>query len=215
MTPTLIILADALRREDLVHLPAPAARALFQALVSDTVAVAREISGARVVVAHDPRVALDLVPGAEVRLQPLAGTGPQALAALLEEALAGGDPAVVIGGDLPHLPPWRLRDALTHLVAGAGVVFGPTERQGWYLLGLRSAEPLLPRTLPTRDEHPEALLCAARGLELSWAILPSWFGVNDLADLEALVSMVREMPATVARQTRAVLSSENARAVGG
>jgi glycosyltransferase A (GT-A) superfamily protein (DUF2064 family) len=215
MTPTLIVLADALRREDLVHPLGRATMALFQALVSDTVEVAREISGARVVVAHDPRVPLDLAPEAEVTLRPLAGSGPRALAALLEEALAGGDPAVVIGGDLPHLPPWRLRDALTHLVAGAGVVFGPTERQGWYLLGLRSAEPLLLRTLPARDEHPEALLCAARGLDLSWAILPNWFGVNDLADLEALAGMVREMPATVARRTRALLTGEHARAVGG
>lgn len=215
MTPTLIVLADVLRRKDLVRPLGPAALSLFQALVSDTIEVAREISGARVVVAHAPGVSLDLVPEANVTVRPLAGTGPQALAVLLQEALAGGAPAVVIGGDLPHLPPWRLRDALTHLDAGAGVVFGPTERQGWYLLGLSSPEPLLLRTLPARDEHPEALLCAARGLELSVAILPTWFGVNDLADLEALAGMLREMPVTVARRTRAVLTGENARAVGG
>lgn len=215
MTPTLIVLANVLRRKDLVRPPGPAALSLFQALVSDTIEVAQEISGARVVVAHDPRVSLDLVPEANVTVRPLAGKGPQSLAVLLKEALDGGAPAVVIGGDLPHLPPWRLRDALTHLAAGAGVVFGPTERQGWYLLGLSSLEPLLLRTLPARDEHPEALLCAARGLELSVAILPTWFGVNDLADLEALAGTLREMPATVARRTRAVLTGENARAVGG
>jgi hypothetical protein len=46
-------------------------------------------------------------------------------------------------------------------------------------------------------------------------MLPTWFGVNELADLEDLADMLREMPATVARRTRAVLTGENARVVGG
>ncbi|MCS6880637.1 MAG: DUF2064 domain-containing protein [Oscillochloridaceae bacterium] len=215
MTPTLIVLADTLRRRDLARPLGPAAMSLFEALISDTVDVAREINGARVLIARAPHVGLDVLPSADVTVRTLAGAGPKFLAALLKETLEGGEPTVVVGGDLPHLPPWRLRDALTHLAAGAGVVVGPQDREGWYLLGLRSAEPLLLRTLPARDENPEALLCAARGLDLSVAILPSWFGVNDLADLEALASMLRDMPATVARRTRAVLAGENARAVGG
>lgn len=215
MTPTLIVLADSLRRRDLARPLGPAAMSLFQALISDTVDVARMINGARVLVARAPHVPLELLPETDVTVRTLAGAGPQFLAALLKEELEEGGPAVVIGGDLPHLPPWRLRDALTHLAAGAGVVVGPNDREGWYLLGLQSAEPLLLRTLPARGEHPEALLCAARGINLSVAILPSWFGVNDLADLEALAGMLRDMPATVARRTRAVLAGENARAVGG
>ncbi|MFQ3662647.1 MAG: DUF2064 domain-containing protein [Chloroflexaceae bacterium] len=215
MTPTLIVLADVLRDEDLTRPFGPGAVALLQALVSDTVDVAREIAGARVVVAHDPQVAVDLDLEADVTLRPLAGTDSRAIATLLDEALADGGPAVVMGGDLPHLPPWRLRDALTHLAAGAGVVFGPSDRKGWYLLGLARAEPLLLRTLPARGENTEALVSAAHGLELPVAVLPGWFGVSDLADLEALTSTLGEMPLTIARRTRAVLVGEMARAVGG
>ncbi len=214
MTPTLIVLANVLSDEDLARSFGPAAVALLQALVSDTVDIAREITGAHVVVAHDPRVAVDLALN-DVTLHPLACTKPQGIATLLSEALANGGPAVVMGGDLPHLPPWRLRDALTHLAAGAGVVYGPSDRQGWYLLGLARAEPLLLRTLPARGENPEALVCAAHGLELPVAVLPGWFGISDLADLEALTSMLGEMPLTMARRTRAVLAGEMARAVGG
>jgi len=45
--------------------------------------------------------------------------------------------AVLIGSDLPHLPPERLEEALAALRCGAGLAIGPSEDGGYYLVGLK------------------------------------------------------------------------------
>ncbi len=213
MAASLIILADSFARSDLLRPLGPTAVPLLTSFLRDLVDLAQAIPGIRLSVGYAAATPPEL--GQSVALRPMAGFGAEPLAALLAEALGEASPVLIIGGDLPHLPPWRLRDALTHLAAGAAVVVGPADRTGWYLLGLATADPVLLRAMPARDVPPAALLSAARSREHTVAVLPPWFGVADLADLAALADMLRELPPAYARHTRAMLEAGAARAVGG
>lgn len=219
MAPTIVIVADALTGDELTTQLGPVATALAASFLADTLAVAQALTDARIVVRYSPgfpRAALaGLAPWIE--LAPIgAVTGP-ALAAALAEALASGGPALLIGADTPHLPPWRLRDALTHLAHGADAVAGPSDSGDWYLLGLRAPAPELLRHLPARGSSLAGLRRAAAAGDRQLVALPAWYSVRTGAGLAALAEALRTMPSGVAARTRALLATEAvaARAVGG
>jgi len=55
----------------------------------------------------------------------------------------GAGHVVLIGSDLPTLPPSHLSDAFEALEAGADVVLGPAEDGGYYLVGLSRPTPVV------------------------------------------------------------------------
>jgi glycosyltransferase A (GT-A) superfamily protein (DUF2064 family) len=119
---------------------------------------------------------------------------------------------------MPHLPIWRLRDALTHLESGADVVIGPSETGGWYLIGMRVGHPALLRALPGSDDPPDDLCIAAATQGMRVTMLPAWYTLDTLADVERLAADLRTMPPDVAPETRTLLHGDVAhqsRAVGG
>jgi len=201
---------------ELTHHLGDAAIKLYAAFLDDSVALASCAFGGQVsVVAQvgsDLTGHLQAPAGPRVILVP--DQRPAALASALATALASG-PVVLFGGDMPHLPIWRLRDALTHLGGGADVVIGPGESGGWYLIGLRAAHPALLRALPGSDEPPDDLCIAAATQGLRVTQLPAWYTLDTLADLERLTADLRTMPPNVAPQTRMLLDSDQSRAVGG
>lgn len=194
-----------------------AAPALYEGFLRDIVAVIRELPRVQPLVRYSPRVSAVALAelGAGVDVAPAQGSGSAAVRAALSEGLADGL-AVLVGDDLPHLPPWRLRDALTYLEDGADVVIGPAKHGGWYLLGLRSASPELLAALPGRGELLAEFVAVARQLDLRIVMLPAWFGISGLADLATLIDALSSMPVGVAQHTRALLNGDGsaARAVG-
>jgi glycosyltransferase A (GT-A) superfamily protein (DUF2064 family) len=216
MALTLIILADGPGVDMLTHL-GKTAPALYASMLLDTVAVARQLSGARVIVRHTPALAPSNMAGlpAAVAVGPAAGVGAEAVSGALAEGLEHGGPALVIGGNLPHLPLWRLRDAATHLRAGSDLVIGPSDGGSWYILGLRVASAELLDLIPAGGATPAALAeRAAMGHVVH--LLPPWFGVDTVADLASLAESLRTMPAHIASNTRALIEAGQAsRAVGG
>ncbi len=213
MTARLIIMADSFVRGDLMRPLGPNAVPLLTSFLRDMVDLAQAIPGIRLSVGYATATPPEL--DQRVALRPMAGFGVDALASLLADALGEASAVLIVGGDLPHLPRSRLRDALTHLAAGAAVVVGPADRTGWYLLGLATADPVLLRAVPARDVTPDALISVVRSRGHTVAVLPPWFGVADLADLAALADMLRELPPAYARHMRATLAAGTARAVGG
>jgi glycosyltransferase A (GT-A) superfamily protein (DUF2064 family) len=217
MAPTVIILADGMYGELTTRLGAGAAPVLLS-LLHDTVAAARSLRDVRVVVRYSPTLSPAMIADLDrgIAAAPLTVSGARGVATALAEAGATGDPAVLIGSNLPHLPPWRLRDALTHLIYGADAVVGPDDQAGWYLLGLRAADPELLQFMPAPGEPANRLIRGA-GPRHQLALLPPWFSVRTLADLGSMVDLLRSMPPTVAARTRALFADGmgQARAVGG
>lgn len=219
MAPTVLILANGLMRDELARWLGPAAPRFSASFLADTAAVAGSLRDVHVVVCYTPQFPREALARVERELEvtPIIGSDGPALAGALAGALAAGEPAVLIGADLPHLPPWRLRDALTHLEHGADVVLGPTDQGDWYLVGLRTAEPDLLRLIPARGEPAQGLAHAASAAGRRLAVLPPWFTVRTGVGLAALAELLRTMPAEVAAETRALLDAGtgSARAVGG
>jgi glycosyltransferase A (GT-A) superfamily protein (DUF2064 family) len=192
---------------------------LYAAFLDDSLALARRASVAEVSVvaqAGSELVARLQAPAGPIRIIKLPDQRPISFASALAQALTHG-PVVFFGGDMPHLPIWRVRDALTHLDGGADLVIGPGETGGWYLIGLRVAHPALLRALPGSDDSPDDLCIAAATQGLRVTQLPAWYTLSTLADVERLASDLRTMPPDVAPQTRILLNGDGAhsRAVGG
>jgi glycosyltransferase A (GT-A) superfamily protein (DUF2064 family) len=215
MAPTIIILGPELSDELRAHLGRQAPN-LYGRMLNDTLAVARQLTGVQVVVYHSPSFEPALRDGRDpaVTYIATAAAGATAVRAILRTALATGEPAVLIGGDLPHLPVTRLRDAFTLLAAGAPLVLGPGDHGSWYLLGLASGQEALLEAVPGYGERVDRMIAQLGRQAIH--LLPPWFGVRSLNNLETLCDELRSMPAEFATQTRALLTSEAAsRAVGG
>lgn len=80
--------------------------------------------------------------GIELHEQTGADLGQRMFQAL-DSALARCDSAVLIGTDCPALRVTDLEDAFTALQQGSGAVIGPARDGGYYLIGLRQAQPRL------------------------------------------------------------------------
>lgn len=219
MAPTIVIVTNGLVRTELAERLGPVAAAFAASFVRDTVAVARLVKGARVILRYGPATPPEALTAIEpaVRAAPLRGVGGTELAAVLAEATAEGEPAVLVGDGLPHLPPWRLHDALTHLESGADMVIGPSDTDSWYLLGLGAAARDLLRHIPGGGESARGLARAAGSQGRRLALLPPWFGVQTRDDIQALADALRTMPHGVATETRALFEARSglARAIGG
>ncbi|NTU79597.1 MAG: DUF2064 domain-containing protein [Chloroflexales bacterium] len=213
MAPTLMILADGPGAELVTHL-GPNATALYTRLLGDTVEVARKLADVRVVVHYSPSVPAEALEGLGPRVELMQAPADSTSADSLAAALATGGPAIIISDNLPHLPLWRLRDAICHLAEGGDVVIGPSDRGGCYLLGIRAAVPELLLALAEGDMSASGLV--ARLGEYVVHVLPPWFEIASVADLASLAESLRTMPPQVAANTRAMIeTSQASRAVGG
>jgi hypothetical protein len=215
MALSLMILADGPGAELQAHL-GPAAHDLYARMLGDTLEIAGQLPGAQVTVCYrsdlPPTILATLsAPTPPLRLRTL---GVAAVAEVLAVGLATGAPTIVLRSDLPHLPLWRLRDAVTYLKSGSDLVVGPADHGGWYLLGMSPEIAHLAYTAPGPDATLGALLTAAAGHVTH--ILPPWFGLRTVADLASLAETLRTMPPTLAPTTRALLEvGQASRAVGG
>jgi hypothetical protein len=219
MTPTIVILANGFVRTELTAGLGSVAIPFATSFVHDTVAIARSVRGARVVLRHGPGLPSQALAGIgpDVRTAPIRSTGAAELAHAVGDALADGGPALILSATLPHLPSWRLRDALTYLADGVDAVIGPSDQGDWYLLGMRAPTTELLRSFPGYGESAQPLAEAASRQGGRVALLPPWFGIQTRADLEALAEALRTMPHGVAPQTRSLFDAGMgyARALGG
>jgi rSAM/selenodomain-associated transferase 1 len=98
---------------------------------------------------------------------------------------------VLIGSDLPVLP-WQIFiDAFTQLSSEEHkVVLGPSRDGGYYLIGMNQPTPALFANMTWGHDRVLAETTARlRRLGVSFALLPSWFDIDTLDDIQRLRSL--------------------------
>lgn len=170
--------------------PLTAAQAadLYAAFVRDLAAATRRLGAARYL-GCEPTVDAPLFRELAARerfvlfRQEGADLGARMRHGLARTLAAGHACAILIGADLPTLPPAHLRAALRAL-ARADVVLGPSCDGGYYLVGCRGAVPPIFDGLPWGTERVLALTLERLADEkLATALLPFWYDVDRPADL--------------------------------
>lgn len=177
---------------------------LAWAFLQDTCLAALGLGWERVSLVHPPG-SLERLRTLGVQLVPQRGHG-------LGDALAGSfadhaefDQTVLIGSDTPDLP-LELVEQASRELASTDVVIGPAADGGYYLLGLRRPHPGLFEGIAWSTERVYAQTVArAESLGLRTAILPGWADVDTPDDLRRLERQLRQVPDSVAVNTRRVL----------
>lgn len=171
-----------------VHLDPPEHVARVQALLVADEALAPQASRVR----WHAQVAGDL--------------GARMIAAVGATLTAGHGIAVLVGSDIPDLPPAAITDACAALVdfpRGKRVVFGPAADGGFYLLATTDASVLAAAFDGLTWSQPSVLADVAARLGVAGCDVvhvAAWHDLDQRADLTALMSR----PGNGAARTRAV-----------
>jgi rSAM/selenodomain-associated transferase 1 len=111
-----------------------------------------------------------------------AALGDRMTAAIDAQLVAGAERVVVIGTDCPTLDAATVGDALSAL-EHHDVVFGPASDGGYYLVGVRAAQPAIFDRVPWSCEHTLAIsLVRAADAGLSVALLQEMRDVDTADD---------------------------------
>jgi hypothetical protein len=120
----------------------------------------------------------------------------------------GHAPVVMLGADAPHFPAARVAEALGALASGREIVIGPAEDGGYYLIGLRRPMVEVFRDIPWGTHMVyETTLQRLATLGLTPEVLPSYFDIDDGADLDRLIVMLAAAGAPALPRTQAVLTT--------
>jgi len=191
-----------------------AAAALYTCFLRDTLDVMRQVPDVGRGIAYLPEAARDyfaiLAPDMQLSLQQGADLG-QRLDHLLSAALeAGASQAVVMDSDSPTLPADYLMQAFAALSGPNDVVLGPCEDGGYYLIGLKRPQPRLLRDVQMSTPYVvRDTLALAEQLGLQVALLPTWYDVDTVAELDRLRAELRDAPPHMACYTRAFLAARS------
>ncbi|MHB8735222.1 MAG: TIGR04282 family arsenosugar biosynthesis glycosyltransferase [Terriglobales bacterium] len=125
----------------------------------------------------------------------------------------GYENVALLNSDTPDLPLAALQTAYAHLVtpgSNPGIVLGPTDDGGYYLVGLhRSASLRLAALFEGMEwSTPHVLddtLARATAMNLQVQLGPPWTDVDTPPDLDALQARLRAAAPNIATRTRAVL----------
>jgi len=195
------------------------AAALYEAFVWDACEGLAATDWAPVVAADpDPQDAFfqDLAAKLGLRVEPQ-GTGDlgaRMAAALRRHLEAGAERALLIGTDLPTLPPGHLADAARALQADTPLVLGPATDGGYYLVGAhRAALAAWPRVVErlftgipwSEGDVLHRTLARAEGLRI--ALAPAWYDVDDAPGLARLIAHLRRSTGPAPARTRALLAA--------
>jgi rSAM/selenodomain-associated transferase 1 len=163
---------------------------LYECFLKDTLAAARAVPGAARLINYAPSDADGYFAGLAADFGRLPQVGADlgqrlnhALTRCLEE---GFRRAVIMDSDSPTLPADYVVQAFEALES-ADVVLGPCEDGGYYLIGLTRPQPRLLREVQMSTPRVlEDTLALARAAGLRVALLPRWYDVDTVVELERL-----------------------------
>jgi rSAM/selenodomain-associated transferase 1 len=120
--------------------------------------------------------------------------GEREINMLVDMLSEGFSRAVIIGSDIPTLPVAHIQEAFTRLEdPECDAVFGPSTDGGYYLVGVREVHrPLFENVAWSTPQVLEQTLEQARLHQLAVELVPSWYDVDTVEDLQQLVIDVRE-----------------------
>lgn len=180
-----------------VSLGNEAASRLYQQFVQVLVTRFADFSATRII-AYSPeeqRAAFEAIAGSAWTLQPQGeGDLGTRMARFFTHACGSNErPVVLIGSDSPTLPRSAVSLALNAL-QGHDVVLGPAHDGGYYLIGMRRVWPELftDNIVWSSTTVLEQTLVNLRQAGVSYHLLPAWYDVDDLADLQRLMQELRE-----------------------
>jgi len=191
-------------------LPKQAAQ-LYECFLRDTLDVARAVPTVTRYIAYLPHDEVEyfwqLAP--DFDLTPQVGEN---LSQRLDHALTrclteGYERAVIMDSDSPTLPSAYVAQAFDEL-DGADVTLGPCEDGGYYLIGFKQPQPRLLREVRMSTPHVlRDTLALARESGLRVALLPAWYDVDTLQELQRLRAELRFHRDGLARHTREFLDT--------
>jgi rSAM/selenodomain-associated transferase 1 len=182
---------------------------LYKCFLRDTLAVARAVTGVTRLVHYAP----DAAAGYFARLAPDFGLRPQvgeSLGPRLDQVLTrclseGYARAVIMDSDSPTLPAAYIAQAFSALDE-ADVVLGPCEDGGYYLIGVKRPQPRLLREVAMSTAHVLSdTMTLAERMGLRVALLPAWYDVDTVQELERLRVDLAALDVGAAPHTRAFL----------
>jgi uncharacterized protein len=205
---TLVIMAKA-PRPGMVktrlaqNFPDSAILELYRCLLDDTMALAKSLSDADVVIMCPPSDVEDLSSAAGNGVRIVAQMGDGLAAGLTSVfvifAAAGGRRIIAFNSDSPHLPASVLECAFEALLA-FDVVVGPTHDGGYYLIGAKAPHPaLFEGDGMGTGSALDALLARARAMQLSVGFTDRFYDIDVAADLMRLAAELRLAPARAPR----------------
>jgi hypothetical protein len=195
-------------------LTAEQAAKLYECFLLDTVARACSLTGVRVFLAITPGGTEPLfraLLSCPVNYLPQRGAtlGEREANVFADLLQQGFSRIVIIGSDIPTLPPAHLHAAFACLEEpGNDVVMGPSDDGGYYLIGARALHPTLFQDIAWSTPTVCAeTLTRARRAGLHVAQVPSWHDVDNADDLRKLVLKLNVAePEPVAPYTQAYLA---------
>lgn len=195
------------------HLTPEEAAAFAAASLVDTLAVARSIGNCTLRLAHPPGAEQSLAALLGDDLPPTFAVPPGDVGVAMRAAIAcalghHATQVVLIGSDLPSLPPAHIAHAFAHLDDGADIVLGPAEDGGYYLIAVTAPHPALFAGIAWSTNAVYAQTVAkieASGLSL--ATIPPWYDIDDMADLRRCMEDLAAHPDHPATATRAFLAT--------
>jgi uncharacterized protein len=191
------------------------AAALYEQFLQDTLDLIRRVPDIQPVIAYLPAKDRDYFTGIAPDFDYLLQTG-QNLGARLDAALThyltlGYRHVVIMNSDGPNLPHTYLKQAFDALSGETDVVLGPCEDGGYYLIGLKAPAPRLlhevEMSTPTVMRDTLALAAEER---LHVTTLPTWYDVDQVADLRRLLTEIKTVPAEICAHTRSFLAANPA-----
>ena len=184
---------------------------LYECFLRDTLDVAHAVPGIARYIAYLPHDESEyfrqLAP--DFDLTPQVG---ESLSERLDNALThclsdGHERAVIMDSDSPTLPVEYVAQAFDRL-DDADVTLGPCEDGGYYLIGLKRPQPRLLREVRMSTPHVlRDTLALAQEAGLRVALLPAWYDVDTLPELQRLRDELQCHSDGLARHTREFLDT--------
>ena len=166
---------------------------LYHALLSDQLEHLTALEGADLYVAFDPSDAMPLIANiAPAGYRCFAQRGGD-LGERMNEVFAelwqrGHRNLILIGSDLPPVPLNTFHEGFAQLSSGGKrVVLGPSRDGGYYLVGMNQPVPEIFSGMTWSDERVlKATTDRLTQLGIDFGLLPEWFDVDTVEDLDRL-----------------------------